>query len=573
MSDSRVRDETSVYVGAEIRPGPWDADTFASAFRVMVRQFEPAVASINALNVFPVPDGDTGTNMHLTLQAAIQELSSHHDEKPARVDELVRLITRGALMGARGNSGVILYQIIAGMAAGLEDHEVLDVSGLVRGFEYAADMAYRAVNNPVEGTMLSVIRAVSDACHDLSSDSTLTDALETARDSAAAALERTPDQLPVLRQAGVVDAGGQGLVTMLTSLAAFATGSVSSQPSDYEAPHPASFASEMHFLDQAEVIHGLEEFGYCINFVVSGEDLEGRGIRQTLDAIGTSTVIVGDDTLMKVHTHSEHPGTILEAALTFGELHEIRIDNMKSQTERLLSERHATVEPYHFEPPSPVELTIGIVAVGAGDGVIQALRGMGAQAIVSGGASMNPSTGEIRDAVESLDTGEVIILPNDSNILASARHAANISTKDVRVVPTTSIQQGIAALAAFNFEANLEENQRTMTEAAEFVRSLALTRASRDVEIDGMQFRAGQFMGMLDGKPRVTGANAREVLCQLFAVAGADDFELATVFVGESADREFVDQIEELIQDQHPELEFEVTDGGQPHYDLLISLE
>ncbi|MEX2425769.1 MAG: DAK2 domain-containing protein [Thermomicrobiaceae bacterium] len=546
--------------------------TATQALRAVVRSFESHVASINALNVFPVPDGDTGTNMHLTMEAAVKELDTLGSRHPERIDELMPLVTRGALMGARGNSGVILYQIIAGINEGCKGSEVLDSDSLVRGLKSAAELAYKAVTNPVEGTMLSVIRAASEACDATSSDS-LAGTLGIAREAMDQAVRKTPEQLPVLRQAGVVDAGGQGLLTIFSALERFANGELDEREISLVSEPPTSFATDMHFLDQAEVIHGMEEFGYCINFTVTGDELESVGLRETLDALGQSTVIVGDDSMLKIHTHSEHPGTILEAALTFGELHAIRIDNMKSQTERLLSERHSLVEPYHYEDASHVDIPIGIVAVASGDGIVKALRGMGVGAVVAGGASMNPSTGEIGEAIESLGKSEIILLPNDSNIVASANHAAEISEHTVRVIPTTSIQQGIAALASFNFDASLDENVESMSGAANDVRSLALTRAHRNVEIDGLEFREGEFMGVIDGTPRVTGSEAGKTLLDLLSTANATDFELATVFVGETAEESLTDQIRAIFEEQYPDLELEVTDGGQPHYDLLISLE
>jgi uncharacterized protein len=550
----------------------WDASTMALALRAVVRTFEPHVDAINALNVFPVPDGDTGTNMHLTLQAAVGELDAHGTDLPSRVDDLMNVITRGALMGARGNSGVILYQIIAGMNAGIRGSEQVDSEAFVRGLNEAATMAYKAVTNPVEGTMLTVIRVISETCSE-KPGSTLAETFAIARAAADKAVRETPDQLPVLRQAGVVDAGGQGLLVIFTSLERFAAGNLDDQELSLVTETPHNFASEMHFLDQAEVIHGLEEFGYCINFTVTGNDLESSGLRQTLDALGQSTVIVGDETMVKVHTHSERPGTILEAALTFGELHDIRIDNMKSQTERLLSERHSLVAPYQYEPASEVEIATGIVAVASGDGVVQALRGMGVDAIVPGGASMNPSTGEIRDAIDRLNKSEVIVLPNNKNIIASAEHAAKISEREVRVVPTTSIQQCIAAMAAFNFDATLDENTQAMTRAAEEVCSLALTRAHRDVEIDQLTFRKGEFMGIHNGTPCVTGEELKATLIKLLDHADAGDYELATVFIGATDDAASLEEIESIIEDVFPDLELEITKGGQPHYDLLIALE
>jgi uncharacterized protein len=563
----------------------WSTNATVAAFRATVAAFERDVPPINALNVFPVPDGDTGTNMFLTLKAICDEVDSRAGDLPKRVDDLFKIISRGALMGARGNSGVILYQIIAGLGAGTEGAERLDGSTLARGFDFASDMAYLAVNNPVEGTMLSVIRASAGACHRfIDQEAPIVDVLETARQAAEEALEKTPDQLPILKQAGVVDAGGQGLVSLISGLERFARGELE-ESGDLSGVHRiGTSATEMHFLDQADVVHGLDEFGYCINFSVTGDNLLERGLRDVINAIGTSTVIVGDSTMMKIHTHSEHPGTVLETALSFGDLHDIRIDNMKSQTQRLLAERHAHsrddgrdayFDPDPFVPDIPTEIVteIAVVAVGTGDGIIAALKGMGAQAVVSGGTSMNPSTSEIRKVIESLDEDRVILLPNNSNIVAAARHAANLVEKSVEVVPTTSIQQGIAALAAFNFAATLEENAATMTEAIDHVRSLAVARASRDVQIDDLEFRAGEFMGMLDGKPRITGPDVCRLTLDLLETADAGAYELATVFVGRDADKDLIERLEDAIAGKFPDLELEITSGGQPHYDLLISLE
>lgn len=570
MSGSRSLSEHRIEDG-ELDRG-WDGPTAAKALRATVRAFERHINAINALNVFPVPDGDTGTNMHLTLQAALDELDSHGGNAPGRVDELLTIITRGALMGARGNSGVILYQIIAGLSRGAESSELLDGDVLTKGLNAAAELAYRAVTNPVEGTMLTVIRVVSERCQ-ANPGKNLTETIQTARQAAEDAVRDTPNQLPVLRQAGVVDAGGQGLLTIFTSLERFATGELDETEITLVSEPPASFASDMHFLDQAEVLHGMEEFGYCINFAVTGERLEARGIRETLDQLGQSTVIVGDDSLVKVHTHSEHPGMILEAALEFGELHNIRIDNMRSQTERLLHERHSFVEPYHPDDNADLELSIGIVAVASGDGVIHALKGMGVDTVVHGGASMNPSTGEIRDAIAKLNKSEVIVMPNDSNIIASAEQAAELSDRDVQVVPTHSVQQCIAAMASFNFDHSLDDNVKAMNNAITAVRSLSVTRAQRDVIIDDLEFRSGEYMGILDGKPCVSAPEASETIRKLFQIAEGGKYELATIFVGDSAGYDLVDELETVVQSDFPDLELEITTGGQPHYDLLIALE
>jgi uncharacterized protein len=550
----------------------WTSDMIVAAFRTVATMFESDVPSINALNVFPVPDGDTGTNMSLTLRAAIAEVD-RAVEKPGQAGDVLRLLTRGALMGARGNSGVILYQIIAGFAAGADGAEFLDGPTLARCFGWSSELAYRGVNNPVEGTMLTVMREVADSCRAAGqAGDSLASVLTTARQASEVALAETPNQLAILRQAGVVDAGGQGVVTILRILERFSRGEID-QSTPASAMAASGFAASMHFLDQADVIHGLDEFGYCINFMVTGQRLQEGGIRGALDEIGTSMVMVGDDTALKIHIHSEHPGVILEEALRFGELHDIRIDNMKAQTQRLMAERDSRVTAYQFEQPSGMTVEIGLVAVASGEGIIDAFRGMGAHAVVPGGPTMNPSIEQLREAVEGTPHQTVFILPNDSNIIATARHVESLTDKTVRVVPTTSIPQGIVALATFNFNADMEQNLAAMTEAIQDVRSLAITRASRDAEIDGIRFREDEFMGLLDGTPRATGADPAQLVLDLVSEAGAEDYELATVFIGEPADDDLAERVEEAVNERFPDLEVEITPGGQPHYDLLISLE
>lgn len=546
----------------------WSGAALIEALETTAAHFEPHVAAINALNVFPVPDGDTGTNMFLTLQAAVREAQKLSHTAATRAEAILESAARGALMGARGNSGVILYQILAGIAEGSRGADVLDGAHLAAGLRRAADLAYRAVVEPVEGTMLTVTRAAADAAERAAQgNGSLAGVLNAAVEGAERALQQTPKLLEILRQAGVVDAGGRGLVVLFTGLQRFVEGTTLTVSTTETVPLSSPLASSMPFLDQIDTLHGCDPFGYCTNFLLTGTELPVDEIRQRMTELGTSAVVVGDSTMLKVHVHSEHPGTILEVALNYGDLEQVRIDNMAKQTQHLLEERAAS----HVQPAPATP--IGIVAVANGAGLTAVLQGMGAAAVVPGGPALNPSTEDLLRAIESLPQREVILLPNDPNVIPTAQQAAQLSQHQVGVVPSRSIPEGISALAAFNFDATLDENIEAMTQALDFVQSLALTRASRDVEIHGVQARQGQFVGMRGGQLAAAGEDPVQVVLTLIGDADPDDAELVTLFVGETAAPDLGEQVAAAIEAAHPHLAVEVAPGDQPHYDLLIALE
>ena len=560
--------------GGEVdRERRWSGAALIGALETAVAHFEPHVAAVNALNVFPVPDGDTGTNMFLTIQAAVREAQRLNHGSQPRADEVLAGAAHGALMGARGNSGVILYQILTGIAESCQGAAHLDGRVLAAGLRRAADLAYRAVVNPVEGTMLTVIRAAAEAAEIAAAkDSSLSTVLAAALDTAEDTVRRTPELLDILRQAGVVDAGGQGLAILLAGLQRFAEGTTLSIPSDETVPVSTAPAAEMDFLDHLDELHDAEEFGYCTNFLLTGDNLPVEEVRRRITELGTSAVVVGDKTMLKIHVHSEHPGTILEIALGYGELHQVRIDNMTAQTRALLEDRHAA-HPTAVAP-SPADTTdIALVAVASGDGLTEALRGMGATAVVPGGPTVNPSTEEILRVIAALPQRQVILLPNDSNVIPTARQVERLTDRTIRVVPSRSVPQGISALAAFNFDSDLEENVASMTEALGMVRSLALTRATRSAEIDGVRVEQGQFIGLLDDRLRAGGEDPVEVVLAVLAEADPDQAELLTVFVGEPASPDLAGRVAEAIGDAYPNLTIEVAAGDQPHYDLIIALE
>ncbi|GBD16260.1 hypothetical protein HRbin26_01155 [bacterium HR26] len=541
----------------------WSAPLLLCALESALERFRPHVPSINALNVFPVPDGDTGTNMLLTLEAAVRAAQG---ARAQTAGHLLREAARGALMGARGNSGVILCQVIAGLAEGVDGQLTLDGTALARGLTAGARLAYQAVLNPVEGTMLTVLREMAQAATTAAeSDPRIAGALLAARQAAIQTVRRTPELLAILRQAGVVDAGGQGLAVIVDALAAFATGAKPLIELPEIPVAEGRIAESMEFLDRLDELHGEETFGYCTDFVLMGEDIAVDEFRQRIQELGASAVIVGDRRTLKVHLHTEHPGLVLEAALAFGELHAVRIDNMNAQTRELLAEREAARAQV---PDSP----IGVVAVASGEGLIRVFEGLGAT-VVPGGPTMNPSTEDILSAIERVPQGQVIILPNDPNIVTTAQQAARLTRKQACVVPSRSVQQGIAALAALSFAENLEENIQAMSEALQHVRSLAVTRATRDATVDEVDVKKGQFIGLLDDRLVVATDDLASAVTALLEQADPSSAELLTIFSGEGIGSAAVQELAGSIRARWPHLEIEIVAGGQPHYPLLLSLE
>ncbi len=558
------------HMGSEMNRGHvrWSSQDVLDALAFTSVHFEPFVAEINALNVFPVPDGDTGTNMFLTLKASADATRRDGNTAFGSVNDVYRAAAHGALMGARGNSGVILYQIFEGMAQSAPNTDSIDGSDLARGLSRAAELAYQAVINPVEGTMLTVIRLAAEAARKaVESDSDMCHVLVTATDAARRALAQTPDMLPILKQAGVVDAGGKGLVVILDGLMRFAHGD---DPS-VATPRPDSgVATSMNFLDQVDLVHGVDEFGYCTNFLLTGDDLDIVRFREKMNELGSSAVVVGTGKALKVHIHSEHPGALLETALTFGELEDVRIDNMAAQTRRLLAERSSRTYPSQTLVPN---MPIAVVAVASGNGLTAALMGMGANQVVDGGATTNPSTEEILRAVEHAPSDTVIILPNDSNVVAAAKQVVSLTRKTVRVVPSKSVPQGISALSALNLALDVDENADVMTEALGMVGTVMVTRASRDARIDGVSAREGEYIGLCDGRMVSAGASMSDVGLAALSTASAAKAELLTLFTGATADSSAVADLVDAINERFPGLTIEVVAGDQPHHDLIMAVE
>jgi len=493
---------------------------------------------VDDLNVYPVPDGDTGTNMTMTARAVVEELDqTDTDERVA----LLKQVTRAALMGARGNSGVILSQIIRGAAEALGRDETL-----AEVFRSASDAAYRAVRQPVEGTMLSVIRELAEEAE---SGADLAQIVRRGEEAVA----RTPEQLAVLREAGVVDAGGAGLLELVRGLAS----ALSGEPLPEAPPRTAELA--------VEAIHQeLSRYRYCTTFLIEGDELDADAIESKLEQLGDSLLVVGDREALKVHVHTDEPGRALAIGTANGVIDRVEIANMHEQTvqreERLLE----------AVPDAPAAQS-AVVAVVAGEGNRLLFESLGATRIVEGGQTMNPSTAELVEAVAAADADEVILLPNNSNVILSAEQAAQLAEKPVTVVPTGSIPAGLAAMVSFLPERSADENAAEMSQILENLVTGEVTIASRDAELNGVSVTQGRWLGLAQGEAVAVGDAFDEVAEKVTESLLAEPRMLLTLLTG--AEPPELDGLLERIRARHPELELDVQAGGQPHYPLLLSAE
>ena len=512
--------------------------------------------AINALNVYPVPDGDTGTNMLLTMQSAYREIQASPEEE---VDAIAQKVAHGALMGARGNSGVILSQIFRGFSRSLEGIDKFDTVQFAAAMREAATTAYKGVIKPVEGTILTVTREAAEAAVAAAASSEdLTQVLKQVVSAARESVARTPTLLAVLAEAGVVDAGGQGLFVILEGMLRYARGERLTVDGELAA---AMDLQSLH-LDHEE------GYGYDIQFIIHGDGLQVEEIRAKIDSLGDCALVVGDSRAVKVHVHSPEPGTPLNYGASLGSLSRVIIENMQEQYQEFILSKAQKPSV----PPTPPS-GIGTVIVAPGPGLMSVFESLGASAVVSGGQTMNPSTEELLQAVEAVPSQDVILLPNNKNIILAAEQTKALSEKNVQVVPTITIPQGISALLALNYQADLESNARIMTEAAEIIKTIEITTAVRSVQIDGIQVREGEVIGLIDGKLKVKGEEAGEVIRQALAAMDADEYEIITIYFGETVTEEQAAAMADEISDLYPEQEIEVIDGGQPHYHYILSVE
>ena len=534
---------------------------------------------VNNLNVFPVPDGDTGTNMLLTLQSAVEDIR----ESPAtEVGRVARIAAHGSLMGARGNSGVILSQIFRGFANAAQGKAALTPADLGTAFEEAANAAYRAVNKPTEGTILTVAREAGRAAVTAgrAGGATRQSVLLAAAGAARQAVERTPTQLRILREAGVVDAGGFGLQLMLEGMLR----SVEGEPvpvSDRER-HPAAQA----VLDLPE-----EGWGYCTEFLILGQGLDVDRLRDEIEAQGNSVLVVGDQELVKVHVHTDDPSRVISLASGHGRVDRLNVGDMSSQHRRIREEAAggpSSGQAAPAAPPAPApaegangtrrarparENGIGLVAVVAGQGLIDIFQSLGVDAVVKGGQSMNPSTQEILAAIEEAPYEEVLLLPNNKNVVLAANQARGLTKKRLEVLETVTMPQGISALIAFNPTLDLAANEAAMKEATERIQTIEVTHAVRDTKADGKRVRKGDVIALVNDRLRESGDDYAGVVQKALAGLQPEEYELVTVYRGDDVSEEEAKTLGSAIHDSYPDLEVDLQAGGQHHYPFILSVE
>jgi uncharacterized protein len=556
--------------GAEI-PAKWlqcNGRQLRKLMKASLLWLEQHHQHVNELNVFPVPDGDTGTNMLLTMRAAYNQIKDMDDDHIGRVSHE---LAHGALMGARGNSGVILSQIWRGLARSLADKEVALSGDIAAAFRSASETAYKGVMRPVEGTILTVIREASDEAVEAAQKSRdLRFVLERVLERAEQALERTPDLLPVLKQAGVVDSGGQGFVYILEGMLRYVEGEIQ------EAIH----AMELGALVPAQALAmpegGELEYPYDVQFILMGRNLNVETVRRTIDAMGDSTVVVGDERTIKVHIHVKDPGQPLSYGISLGRVTDVVVENMQLQMEDIVAPAMrggGAAEPVEVPAVEVEPGQIAAVAVAAGPGLADIFRSLGVAGIVNGGQSNNPSTEEIYKVIESLPTDRIVVLPNNKNIVLAAEAACNLSKKEATVVPTRTVPQGISALLALDPAGDLGAVRDAMEQASGEIASGEITIATRTVSIDGVDVEEGHYIGLADGRLCAAGETLQEALDLTLQAMGLEERELLSIYYGKDVSVADAEHLAATIHGRYPEVEVELLAGGQPHYLYILGAE
>lgn len=553
----------------------------AQDFRAMVEIGEMRLSEnaefVNSLNVFPVPDGDTGTNMMLSFKSGAERVAN---STATTVGDLAQDLAKGLLMGARGNSGVILSQLFRGFSKAVVGKDVITGEELAQAFTNGVETAYKAVMKPVEGTILTVAReSAKRGVRKLETSNDIIEVMGSVLRGAEKSLAKTPDLLPVLKEVGVVDSGGQGLVFIYNGFFEALTGeAVPVQSLQSNKIDLTSVAHHESGVDYEHVSTGDIKFGYCTEIMVKigeGETVvdtfDYDTFRNYLNELGDSLLVVADDEIIKVHVHTERPGEVMNYGQRFGSLMKVKVDNMRLQHEEVLKTDYTAKVK---EAAQKQKAEYGIVAVAAGEGVQELFKSMGVTTIINGGQTMNPSTEDILQAVKEAHAEKVIVLPNNKNIQMAANQAAEVSEDAaVAVVATRTISEGLASLLAFNPEASLEDNQAAMSEQMTLVSSGQITNAVRDTNIDGVEIKKDDFMGIVDGKILVSIADRKEATLATVDKMIDDDSEILTIIYGEDADASEVEEITEAVEAKYPDVEVEVHEGNQPVYTYLLSVE
>ncbi len=552
----------------------------ASDFQAMViagaERLSENVELINSLNVFPVPDGDTGTNMNMSFQSGVENL---RQAKTEHIGELSQALAKGLLMGARGNSGVILSQIFRGFSQAIKDKETLDSEEFISAFVGGVESAYKAVMKPVEGTILTVAR--ESAIRGEKKGKKTQDIIEVMGSivrGASQSLDRTPDLLPILKQVGVVDSGGKGLLCIYEGFLAALTGEVI-----IDATEAPTKSDHSHAIFEAENDMPLSmddiTYGYCTEIMVAigqgptvKQDFDYDEFRNLLNTKGDSLLVVNDEEIVKVHIHTENPGEIMQLGQEFGELIKIKVDNMREQVRGLEAENTALQTEHSSLIPTEIK-PFAVIAVAAGKGMEELFKSIGVDEVLSGGQTMNPSTEDFIKLIERMPAEKIVILPNNKNIIMAAEQAAEVTNKPTVVIPTTTIPQGIASMLAYNPSQTIEENKALMTESSQTVVSGQITYSIRDTEIDGVSIKKDDYMGLIDGKIILSEANIESALTQTIERIINDDMELITIIMGEDGDAELAESVADKIEATYPDVEIEFVQGDQPVYHYILSAE
>ena len=553
------------------------ANITTSLFQEMVQagatRLNKQAEYVNSLNVFPVPDGDTGTNMGMTIENGAKEVS---DRSASTVGEAAGIFAKGLLMGARGNSGVITSQLFRGFSQSVKDKEELDGAALAAAFQSGVEVAYKAVMKPVEGTILTVSRgAAIGAKKKAESTNDAVEVMRAALEGAKTALAKTPDMLPVLKEVGVVDSGGQGLVFIYEGFLSALTGEFIASEEFQATPATMSemVNAEHHKSVAGHVATEDIKFGYCTEIMVAlkqgptyVKDFDYDEFRNYLNNLGDSLLVVNDDEIVKVHVHTEDPGLVMQEGLKYGSLVKVKVDNMRNQHEAQVEKEERQAKPVE-------EKEYAIIAVVAGDGLADIFKAQGVDYIISGGQTMNPSTEDFVKAVEELNARNIIILPNNKNILMAAQSAAEVIDQPAAVVETKTIPQGLTSLLAFDESKSIEENYERMSASLGDVVSGSVTTAVRDTTIDGLEIHENDNLGMVDGKIVVSNPDMMETLEETFAHMLDEDSEIVTIYVGEDGSEELANELAQALAEKYEDVEVEIHQGGQPVYPYLFSVE
>ncbi|NFD77400.1 DAK2 domain-containing protein [Clostridium botulinum] len=513
---------------------------------------------VNSLNVFPVPDGDTGTNMSMTFRSAVKEIEGLKEES---IGGIAKKVAKGALMGARGNSGVILSQIFRGISKGLEDKDEVDTREFANALLEGSKSAYKAVMRPTEGTILTIIRAAGESAVKSEAED-VTSLLKEVCEHSEVVLNKTPDMLPVLKKAKVVDAGGQGLLIILQ-------GMLEVLDKDLE----VEIGGENKVSDPNTKIEQYEqdiEFGYCTEFFVMAENVDVDKFKGQLESLGDSMIVVAADGLVKVHIHTNDPGDILSKAIKLGPLSKIKIDNMREQHKHIID---MNSEENKVEKEESELKKYGFISVALGEGITEIFKDLGVDEVIEGGQTMNPSTEDIVKAINKINAENIFILPNNKNIIMAATQAAELSEKNIIVIPTKTIPQGITSITMFNPEAESKENENNMKEAIKAVATGSITYAVRDTEMDGKIIKENDILGLIEGKISEVGKDIFEVSKAVLEEMIDEDSELISIFYGKDCDEEKIEKFIEELEERYEDLDIQCYNGKQPLYYFIMSVE